>query len=320
MKAMAQRSWQRGTPLEMIELPDPQPKADEVRVRVTACSVNPVDWKMRSFGPLRMAARLIGPPPPIVVGIDFAGVVDAVGDKVTGVAVGDRVAGGTVFSRGQRGSAADTVCVRDDQLVKIAATVSDEVAGCVAVVGVTAKMCVDDVGHLPRGGSILVLGASGGVGQLVVQLARARFDATVVGVCSAKNVDLVSRLGAAHVIDYGAGDALVAAKAFGPFDVVVDCAGGYSGFGCRALLKAGGRHVIVTGDSPSAIAQVLVPPFSSKLVLAEPRTPHLQFIMDALADGSVTIGIAERLPLRELQQAHDLSETGRMTGKIVMIP
>lgn len=320
MKAMAQKSWKRGTPLEMMELPEPQPKARDVRVRVTACGVNPVDWKMRTFGPLRVAAMLIGPKPPVVVGIDFAGVVDAVGDKVTAFAIGDRVAGGTVFSRGQRGSAADTVCVRDDQLVKIAANVSDEVAGCLSVVGGTAKLSLDDVGRLPKGGSLLVLGASGGVGQLIVQLARASYDAAVVGVCSAKNFDLVTRLGAQHVIDYTAGDPLVAASAFGPFDVVVDCAGGYSGFGCRALLKAGGRHVIVTGDSPSSVAQILVPPFSSKLVLAEPRTQHLQPVMDALAAGKVTIGIAERLPLSELQRAHDLSETGRMTGKIVMIP
>ncbi len=320
MKAMAQKAWKRGTPLEMIELPDPLPKSDEVRVRVTACSVNPVDYKMRTFGPLRMAAMVIGPPPPVVVGIDFAGVVDAVGDKVSAWVVGDRVAGGTVFSRGQRGAAADTVCVRDDQLVKIAATVSDEVAGCIAVIGATAKLCLDDVGQLPRGGSVLVLGASGGVGQLVVQLARATYDASVVGVCSAKNFDLVTRLGAENVIDYNAGDPLVAAKAFGPFDVVVDCAGGYSGFGCRALLKSSGRHVIVAGDTPASVLQIVVPPFSSKLVLGEPRTRHLQPIMDALAAGTITIAIAERLPLRELQRAHELSQTGRMIGKIVMIP
>ena len=90
--------------------------------------------------------------------------------------------------------------------------------------------------------------------------------------------------------------------------------------GCRALLRSGGRHVIVTGEAPSAVGQILVPPFSSKLVLAEPRTQHLQPVMDALAAGTVTIAIAERLPLHELQRAHDLSATGRMTGKIVMIP
>jgi NADPH:quinone reductase-like Zn-dependent oxidoreductase len=320
MKAMAQKAWKRGTPLELVELPDPQPKSDEVRVRVSACGVNPVDWKLRTFGPLRVAAMAIGPPPPVVVGIDFAGVVDAVGDQVRAFSIGDRVAGGTVFSRGQRGAAADTVCVRDDQLVKIAANVSDEVAGCLAVVGGTAKLSLGDVGRLPKGGAVLVLGASGGVGQLTVQLARASYDATVVGVCSAKNFELVRRLGAHHVVDYTVGNPLVAAKAFGPFDVVVDCAGGYSGFGCRALLKSGGRHVIVSGDTPSAMAQVLVPPFSSKLVLAEPRTQHLQPVMDALAAGSVTIAIAERLPLQALQRAHELSETGRMTGKIVMIP
>ncbi|HEY1100997.1 MAG TPA: NAD(P)-dependent alcohol dehydrogenase [Myxococcota bacterium] len=317
---MAQKSWKRGTPLELIELPDPQPKADEVRVRVTAAGVNPVDYKLRSFGPLRLAARLIGPPPPIVVGVDFAGVIDAVGSKVTGFAVGDRVCGGTVFSRGQRGSAADTVCVRDDQITRIADTVDDDTAACLSVVGVTAKLSLDDVGHLPRGGKVLVLGASGGVGQFTVQLARVGYDATVVGVCSAKNEALVQSLGAHHTLDYAGGDVLARAKAFGPFDVVVEAATGYSASACRALLKPGGRHAIVTGEKASTMAQVLVPPFSSRLILGEPRTKHLQPLMQFLADGRITIRIAETMPLTELQRAHDLSAGGRLTGKLVVKP
>ena len=68
------RSWAKDAPLELVELPDPTPGPHDVVVRVKACGVNPVDWKMRSFGPLRLAARLIGPPPPVVVGVDFMGV------------------------------------------------------------------------------------------------------------------------------------------------------------------------------------------------------------------------------------------------------
>jgi NADPH:quinone reductase-like Zn-dependent oxidoreductase len=320
MKAMAQKSWARGESLVMTEMPDPTPGKGEVRVRVKAAGVNPVDWKMRTFGPLRLAARFIGPPPPIVVGIDFMGIVDAVGAGVTAVAIGDRVAGGTMFSRRQRGSAADTVCVRDDQLVKVPANVPDDVAGCLAVAGATAKMSLVDLGKLPRGGSLLVLGASGGVGQLIVRLARHVADATVTGVCSAKNVELVAASGCAHVIDYGAGDALTQAKAFGPFDVVVDCAGGYDGFACRRLLKAGGRHVVVAGDTPGAALQMLVPPFSTKFVLGMPMAANLQPVMDALAAGALTIPISERLPLADIEKAHALSQTGRMTGKIVLIP
>src|SRR4051794_41015926 len=105
MYAMALESWKAGLPLVRVELPVPEPRAREVRVAVHAIGVNPVDWKMRKSGPLRLAARFLrlfrGPRGPIILGVDFAGVVEAVGEKVTNVAVGSRVVGGTNFSRGQ---------------------------------------------------------------------------------------------------------------------------------------------------------------------------------------------------------------------------
>ena len=320
MRAMAMRSWAKDAPLDLVELPDPTPGPQDVVVRVKACGVNPVDWKMRSFGPLRLAARLIGPPPPVVVGVDFMGVVVAVGAQVTTCRQGDRVAGGTMFSRRQRGSMADTVCVRDDQLVHVPASVDDDVAGCMGVVGATATVSLVDVGRLRRGGRVLVLGASGGVGQLVLGLATRAHDAFVVAVCSAKNAPLVRALGADEVIDYGAGEPLRAAAAHGPFDVVVDCAGGYDGAACRRLLAPHGRHCIVAGDSPRAAMQPLMPPFSSTLIVGMPLAKNVQPVMDLIASGALTIRIAERMPLADLERAHALSRTGRLTGKLVMKP
>ncbi len=116
MIAMAQTTWAVGQPLVRTEMPTPTPRAHEVRVAVRAIGVNPVDWKMRNRGPLRMASRLIGPPPPVVPGVDFAGIVEAVGERVIDIKIGDAVVGSTNFSRGQRGSYADTVVVGADQL------------------------------------------------------------------------------------------------------------------------------------------------------------------------------------------------------------
>jgi NADPH:quinone reductase-like Zn-dependent oxidoreductase len=215
---------------------------------------------------------------------------------------------------------ADTVCVRDDQVVLAPAAVADDVAGCLGVVGATAQVSLVDVGRLPRGGRVLVLGASGGVGQLVVSLAKRAHEAFVVGVCSAKNVPLVQGLGADHVVDYGAGDPLATAASFGPYDVVVDCAGGYDGGACRRLLRSGGRHCIVAGDGPGAATQPLMPPFSSKMILGMPLAKNLQPVMDLLATGAVSIAVADRIPLVELERAHALSRTGRLTGKLVMLP
>ncbi|MEU6239163.1 NAD(P)-dependent alcohol dehydrogenase [Kitasatospora sp. NPDC047058] len=238
MRAMAQRTWKAGERLVLVDLPTPEPRRGEVRVGVRAVGVNPVDWKMRSHGPLRLAARVLGPRPPVVVGVDFAGVVDAVGPGVTGVRPGDRVVGGTDFSRGQRGSYADTVVVRADQLCAVPDEVDLTVAAALPVSGVTARMAVVDLGRTPRqrpaDRRVLVLGASGAVGQLAVQIAKLE-GAFVAGVCSARNAGLVAELGADVVLDYGAGDALAQARAHAPFHLVVDCAGGYSGAGCRAL-------------------------------------------------------------------------------------
>lgn len=323
MKAMAQRSWDAGAQLELVELPDPQPHKHEVRVSVQAIGVNPVDWKMRSYGPLRLAARLLGPKPPVVVGVDFAGVVDAVGPEVTRVAPGDRVVGGTDFTRGQRGSYADTVLVREDQLCRVPEAVDIAVAGALPIPGVTAWMSVVDLGRIRRAPSserrVLVLGASGGVGQFAVQIAKLE-GAFVVGVCSTKNVELVKGLGADVVIDYTQGDALAQAGEHGPFQVIVDCAGSYPGARCRALLSADGRHIMVAGDKPDSMLQILVPPFKSKSILGRPTGARLEPLVAAVAAGNLRVNIAKKLPLTSAEEAHELSRSGRMTGNLILEP
>jgi NADPH:quinone reductase-like Zn-dependent oxidoreductase len=320
VKLMAQRSWRRGEPMALVERPTPEPRPDQVRVAVHAIGVNPVDWKMREMGPLRLAARLVGPPPPVVVGVDFAGVVEASGARVAGVRVGERVVGGTDFSRGQRGSYADTVLVRPDQLCPLPDGLDFEVAGALPVAGVTAWRSIVELGRLAPGQAALVLGASGGVGQLAVQIARHVRGGRVVAVCSGANAALVAELGADPVLDYEKGDALAQARPYGPYQVVVDCVGSYSGAGCRALLAPGGRHVIVSGESPAAIAQLLVPPFSSKAVLGRPTGARLAPVVAAVAEGRVRVHIARRFALAEAEEAHELSRTGRVAGKIVLFP
>ncbi|MCH9708025.1 MAG: NAD(P)-dependent alcohol dehydrogenase [Actinomycetia bacterium] len=323
MKAMAQRSWNPAEKLELVELPTPEPKKSEVRVRVQAIGVNPVDWKMRTSGPLRLAARLLGPKPPVVVGVDFAGVVEAVGPGVTRAAPGERVVGGTNFSRGQRGSYADTVVVREDQLCVVSDAVDIAVAAALPVSGVTAQMAVVDLGGIrrvqPGQRRVLVLGASGGVGQLAVQIAKLE-GAFVAGVCSTKNVEMVKGLGADLVLDYNDGDALAQAKPHAPFHVVVDCVGSYSGAGCRGLLSSRGRHIMVAGDEPSAVVQMLVPPFKSKTILGRPTGARLEPLVAAVAAGKLHVAIAQKLPLTSAEEAHELSRTSRMTGKLILEP
>ncbi len=318
MKAMAQRSWGAAEPLTLVDLPSPVVGARDVRVAVKFAGVNPVDWKMREGGPLGLAARIVGPPPPVVVGVDFAGIVDAVGPRVTAVKVGDRVVGGTDFSRRQRGSMADTVVVRDDQLCVVPAAVPLDVAGSLPVAGVTAWRAVIELGRITVGKRVLILGASGGVGQLAVQVAKNVQGAFVAGVCSAKNVALVRSLGADHVIDYGAGEALGQARPLGPFDAVIDCVGGYPGSRCRALLAPGGRHVMVSPHTPDEFLQLALAPLTSRTLLGRADGAAIRPVVEAVAAGKLAVRITDRFPLERAEEAHRLSRTGRATGKIVL--
>ena len=328
MMAMAMASWKSGLPLVRTELPTPTPGANEIRVAVHVVGVNPVDWKMRQGGPLRFAARTIkffrGPKGPAIVGVDFAGVIDAVGATVAAkypaLTIGTRVVGGTNFGRGQHGSYADTVVVRPDQVTPLPDDVPFDIAGALPVAGVTAWMALHEYRLIQPGRRVLILGASGGVGQFATQIAKRVCTAdAVVGVCSGKNADLVRSLGADEVLDYNAGDPLAQAKAHGPFDVIVDAAGGYSGPRCRALLASGGRHVMVAGDSPAAMVQVLMPPFRSRAMLGKPTAARLAPLVAAVAAGKVKVAIAERMPLVDAEAALAKSQSGRMIGKLVLL-
>ena len=323
MIVMGTPSWRAGQTLQRLELAVPEPGPGEVRVGVHSIGVNPVDWKMRESGPLRLAARFlsffIGPKPPVVIGVDFAGIVEAVGAGVQSCKVGDRVVGGTNFSRGQRGSYADTVLVRADQVCLLEDSVSMEVAACLPVAGVTAHMALHDYTKVGPKSKVLVLGASGGVGQFAVQLAKRVIGVgTVAGVCSSKNAGLVTDLGADIVFAYDQVDPLQAALAHGPYDLVVDGVGSYAGSACRKLLAPGGTHVMIAGDKPSNMMQIFIPPFRSKAILGTPDGAHLAPLVQAVAHGLLKVNIAHRLHLLDAEEAHALSKSSRIVGKIVL--
>lgn len=323
MIVMGMQSWQAGLPMERIELAVPEPGPGDIRVGVHSIGVNPVDWKMRESGPLRFAARflgaIIGPTAPVVVGVDFAGVVEAVGSGVTTCAPGDRVVGGCNFSRAQRGSYGDTVVVRADQVCKLADSIAMDIASCLPVAGVTAHMALHDYTPVGPHSKVLVLGASGGVGQFAVQIAKRVIGCgTVAGVCSSKNSALVTDLGADYVFAYDQCDALAAAAAHGPYDLVVDGVGSYAGGACRKLLAKGGTHVMIAGDKASSMMQIFVPPFRSRAILGTPDGAHLKPLVNAVANGLLKVHIAHRLPLDQAEQAHTLSKSSRVVGKIVL--
>ena len=180
------------------DLPEPQPTGARALVRIRAVAVNPIDTYIRS-GLVQMDL-----PSPFVVGCDLAGVVEAVGPDVTRFEPGDRVWGSNQGLLGRQGTFAEFACVDENWLYPTPPTVSDEQAAAIAMVGITAHLGLVRDARLQRGETVLVNGASGGVGSTVVQIAKllgARVIATVGG---SERIEPALKLGADHVIDYKA--------------------------------------------------------------------------------------------------------------------
>jgi NADPH:quinone reductase-like Zn-dependent oxidoreductase len=196
MKAVVQCEYGKPDVLQVRDIEKPTPDDTQILVRVHAASLNPLDghqlrggWPMRPMTGLRK-------PKETRIGVDYAGVIEAVGKNVTQYKVGDEVFGG------RAGSLAQYICAKADRAVATKPpAVTFEEAGSIAVAGITALQGLRDYGHVQAGTKVLINGASGGVGTFAVQIAKA-LGAEVTGVCSTHNVDLVKSLGADQVIDY----------------------------------------------------------------------------------------------------------------------
>lgn len=304
-------------PLALLEMPPAALGARDVRVSVRAVGVNPVDWKMRAGGPLRLAHRFLGPGGPLVVGVDFAGVVTEAGPGAD-LAVGVRVVGGTDFSRKQRGSYADEVVVRDEQCAVLPADVSFERAACLPVAAVTPWISLTDHAHVVPGSRVLVLGASGGVGLFALSLSK-MLGAFVAGVCSTRNVEVVERFGDV-AIDYTRGDALTMARAHGPYDLVLYAIGTdvYPLDRAIALLTPSGTVDLAVPTPEDYLAIAFARQVTT--VLGRPNRARLAPLVDALARGDLEPIIQATYPLADAEEAHRVSKADKVVGKLLLVP
>src|SRR5437879_3050659 len=226
--------------LKLEDIEKPTPTDDQILVRVRAASVNPYDWHFVEGTPKIMRAMGVGlrKPKDTRLGVDFSGVVEAVGKNVTNFKPWDEVFGG----RG--GAYAEYVCPRASRSVAIKPpNVSFEEAASVNIAGITALQAVRDKGKVQAGTKMLINGASGGVGTFAVQIAKS-FGAEVTGVCSTRNLEMVRSLGADHVIDYTKEDF---AKGDQHYDVILDNVGNHSLSEYRRLLTSNGIYVLIGG-------------------------------------------------------------------------
>lgn len=327
----------RGGPevLELIEEELPEPAAGEVRVRVVAAGVSGFDLLTRS---LSMPGN---PTPPFTPGEDVAGVVDAVGEDVDGLDVGQRVAGWMLAGQG---GYAEYVCWPAERLVPVPEGVDPAVAVAVVVNYLTAHLYLHETAEVKRGEQILVHGAAGGLGSALVQLGRLA-GLEIYGTASAHNQAVVSSLGATP-IDYRAEDFVerIHELTGDGVDVVFDTVGGARQLwrSSRALRKGGrliplgsagistgGRKVIALGLL--AIVALKLVPDGRRVLLSSNMTKYPQAdpgwyrrtlieLLGLAADGTIEPLISERIPLAEAARAHDLLATGHHAGKVVLVP
>lgn len=277
----------------------PEPGEGEVRIANRAISVNPVDWKIIA-GYLKDAAPLEFPAVP---GNETAGVVEAVGPGVEGVAVGDEVIW-TGFAGGYR----QTANVKAAALTAKPASIDFDQAASLPVAGGTAYSAVQQVG-VDVGDTVLVHGAAGGVGSAAVQIAKAR-GAKVIGTASEANHDYLRSIGAEPIVySEGLADRV---RALGAITASIDAVGGESSVGAtRELLPDLSRAVTAVSDEHSAAAGI------AAVVSAENR---LAAAVALAAEGSLTFMIQERIPLAEAARALELSYDGHVRGKLILVP
>jgi len=308
--------------MELVEVPVPQPKANEVLVKVRVAGVNSIDRQFRD-GSLRT-------PLPFILGQEGAGVVTAAGTQTKLVKVGDRVAWS-----GTLGSYAEYVASPEQHLVPIPASISDEQAAAVMMHGLTAHYLVNDAHKLKAGETALVHAAAGGVGLLIVQLAHA-IGARVIGtVSSAEKGELARDAGADEAIVFTRQDfetevrRLTAGKGV---DVVYDGVGKATFEKNLNVMKMRGMLVLY-GMSSGPVPPVDPAKLSEKGSLYMARTTLAHFtatreeliarttsLFAMISDGRLKVRIAKQFPLAEAAEAHRELEGRHLTGKLLLVP
>jgi len=321
MRAIVQDRYGSAEVLRLTEVARPEIADNEVLVRVRAAGLDRGTWHMMSGRPylLRLFGFGLRRPKNRVPGFDVAGVVVAVGTDVSGFSPGDEVFG---ISRGSFGEYA---AAREDKLARKPHNLTFEQAAVVPISAGTALQALTDVGRVEPGQTVLVLGASGGVGSYAVQLAKA-LGAEVTGVCSTAKMDLVTSLGADYVLDYTRDDFADGTR---HYDLIVDTGGNAPLARLRRALTHSGTLVIVGGEEGgkwtggfgrSLRAPLLSPVVSQRLTMlaSKERAADQRRLTTFIEAGQVMPSVDRTYPLQEVPDAMRHLESGQVRGKVAI--
>ncbi|WP_219466192.1 NADP-dependent oxidoreductase [Nonomuraea rhizosphaerae] len=309
MRAISQDALGGPEVLRLVEVDRPEPGPTEVLVRVHAAGVNPTDWKTRASGGMLRTA------PPFTLGWDVSGVVERVGVGTTIYRPGDEVFGMLRYPQGH-GAYAEYVSAPARHFARKPADLDHVHAAAVPLAALTAWQALVDTAGLAAGQRVLVHAAAGGVGHFAVQIAKAR-GAHVIGTASAAKHDLLRDLGADELVDYRKEDF---AEVVRDVDVVVDTIGGDYGPRSLRTLREGGTLVsLAIGAMLKDLhEQAAERGVRSAAMLVEPDHAAMRSLAALAQAGRLRAEVAAVLPLADAAKAHELGESNRTTGKIVL--
>jgi NADPH:quinone reductase-like Zn-dependent oxidoreductase len=307
MRAISQDTLGGPEVLKEVDLPRPEPRTNEVLVRVRAAGVNPTDWKHRVTG------GFLGEPP-FVLGWDLSGVVEAVGIGVARFQPGDEVFGMLSYPYGH-GSHAEYVTAPARALAHKPASIDHTQAGALPLVSLTAWQALVEYADLQPGQRVLIHAAAGGVGHVAVQIAKAR-GAYVIGTASAGKHEFLRGIGADEAIDYRETDFAEAVK---DVDVVLDTIGGdYSTRSLHVLRPRGLVVSILPVGSHDLYEEAQRLGVRALRMLVDASHSGMKAIAALVEAGKLRATIADTFPLADAAGAHRLGDTGRTTGKLVL--
>ncbi len=297
-------------PIEALELPDPRPLADdEVLIEVRAAGVG--NWE--EF--VRTGGWDIGGTPPMSLGVEAAGVVESVGGGIDRWSSGDEVLTHPLPLR-EQGAWAPWLIAPEELLAAKPTSVSWEAAGAFPVPALTAGQVIDDTLGVGPGDSVLVHGAGGVTGTVLVSLAAAR-GAEVIATASPPSHGRLTRLGAKHVLDYhdpGWPDRARELAGGEGVSAAANAAPNGSADAIRAV-RDGGRLVTITGDSPGEERGI-----ASSALIVEPNGPQLSALAELLGEGKLEIAVAKTFELADAAAALQSAMGGGSDGAVVIRP
>ncbi len=306
MKAVAIHAFGGPEVLKVEDVPRPEPKEDEVLIRVMAASVNPVDAAIRKG----YLARITGEKFPLILGMDAAGVVEKAGAKMSKFKTGDPVY--AFFTLVSEGGYGEFVLAKPDEVAPKPKTLTYAEAAAVPAAGSTAWKALVETANLSAGQTVLIHGGSGGVGHFAIQIAKAR-GARVIATASTANQDFLKQMGADVAIDYTKTKFEDIAK---DVDVVLDAVGDDTLKRSYGVVKKGGIIVSITDDPDKAALDAHG--IRGVSIRTDPKASTLEELTRLIDAKKVKPVVSQTFPLSEVAKAHEQIATRHTRGKIVL--